>query len=197
MIHGPCGPLNPISPCMKNGKCSYNYPRALIDATRSDRNGYPLYRRKSVVNGGFQTTINAKIHNKYEKINIDNRWIVPYCPLISKIMEAHVNVELCSSVVAELVKHMNQFIDTVCSPEQAIYYPMEFLNALELSELPSHILTLKIGAPIMILRNINPPKLCNGTRLCIKSLNNNTIEGRILTGCGKGEDVFVPRNKYI
>ncbi|XP_044005570.1 uncharacterized protein LOC122850499 [Aphidius gifuensis] len=117
MIHGPCRPLNPFSPCMKNGKCSYNYPRALIDATRSDRNGYPLYRRRSVVNGGFQTTINAKIHDKYEKINIDNRWIVLYCPLISKIMEAHVNVELCSSVVA--VQYILKYIHK--GSDQAIF----------------------------------------------------------------------------
>jgi len=40
--------------------------------------------------------------------------------------------------------------------------PMEFLNSLTIPGL--HILTLKIVTPIMILRNINPPKLFNGTR---------------------------------
>ncbi|CAI6375927.1 unnamed protein product [Macrosiphum euphorbiae] len=58
MIHGPCGQLNPFSVCMKDGQCKCNYPRKLLDVTRSDKNGYPLYRRRSITNGGFQTAIN-------------------------------------------------------------------------------------------------------------------------------------------
>ncbi|CAI6372219.1 unnamed protein product [Macrosiphum euphorbiae] len=84
-------------------------------------------------------------------------------------------------------------IDTVCNPEDSIHYPMEFLNSLTIPGLPPHISTLKIGAPIMILRNINPPKLCNVTRLSVKSLKNNVIEATILTGCGKVEVVYIPR----
>lgn len=66
------------------------------------------------------------------------------------------------------------------SPSDAIRYPMEFLNSLIISGLPRHILTLKAGAPILILRNINPPTLCNGARLCVKSLNNSIVEATIL-----------------
>jgi ATP-dependent DNA helicase PIF1 len=70
---------------------------------------------------------------------------------------------------------------------------MEFLNYLEISGLPFHILTLKIGAPIMLLRNINPPQLFKGTRLFVKALDNNMIKATILTGCGKGVDIYLPR----
>ncbi len=47
-------------------------------------------------------------------------------------------------------------------------YPSEFLNTLEVSGMPSHKLLLKIGAPMMLLRNLDPSVgLYNGTRLII------------------------------
>jgi ATP-dependent DNA helicase PIF1 len=47
-------------------------------------------------------------------------------------------------------------------------YLFEFLNTLEVSAMPSHKLSLKIGAPVMLLRNLNPlVGLCNGTCLIV------------------------------
>ena len=51
--------------------------------------------------------------------------------------------------------------------------------------------------PIIVLRNINQPKICNGTRLANKALMTNTIEATILTGHFKGEDVLIPRIPMI
>jgi ATP-dependent DNA helicase PIF1 len=52
--------------------------------------------------------------------------------------------------------------------EVANTYPSEFLNTLEVSGMPSHKLSFKIGAPVMLLRNLDPlAGLCNGTRLII------------------------------
>jgi hypothetical protein len=48
-------------------------------------------------------------------------------------------------------------------------YPSKFLNTLEVSGMPSHKLPLKIGAPLMVLRNLDPlTELCNGTRLIVQ-----------------------------
>ncbi|XP_063629669.1 uncharacterized protein LOC134801075 [Cydia splendana] len=49
----------------------------------------------------------------------------------------------------------------------------------------------------MLLRNLSPPKLCNGTRLKVVQLQGNLIEAQILTGCGAGEAVFIPRIPLI
>ncbi|KAF0737886.1 ATP-dependent DNA helicase PIF1-like [Aphis craccivora] len=48
--------------------------------------------------------------------------------------------------------------------------------------MPPHVLTSKFGAPIILLRNINPLRLCNDTRLSMKNLMNNIIESKILNG---------------
>ena len=105
MIHGPCGPLNPKCPCMKNKKCSKSFPKELINETQYKENSYPLYRRRSVADGGFMTT---KIVDGVS-INIDNRWVVPYCSVLSKMFKAHINVELCNSVDA--IKYIMSYIN--------------------------------------------------------------------------------------
>lgn len=88
-------------------------------------------------------------------------------------------------------------IDTVLDSDEAINYPVEFLNSIENSSLPRHSLELKIGAPIILIRNIKPPILCNGTRLSIKSFRSNLIEATIIGGKYKGYNVLIPRIPLI
>ena len=78
--------------------------------------------------------------------------------------------------------------------DEAVNYPTEFLNSLDLPGMPSHNLTLKLGVPIILLRNINPPQLSNPPqRLSVKRLYDNVIEATILNGKFKGDDVLLPR----
>ncbi|KAG8239490.1 hypothetical protein J437_LFUL019013 [Ladona fulva] len=88
-------------------------------------------------------------------------------------------------------------IDTVLDDEQALNYPTEFPNSLEPPGIPPHKLILKRGSVILLLRNIDPPKLYNGTRICLKHLMLNVIEATILTGNSKAENVFIPRIPLI
>lgn len=88
-------------------------------------------------------------------------------------------------------------IDTITNESDVVNYPTEFLNSLDIPGLPPHYLALKVGAPIIMLRNIHQPKLCNSTRLAMKKLMANLIEATILCGKFKGEDVLIPRIPMI
>ena len=48
-----------------------------------------------------------------------------------------------------------------------------------------------------MLRNINQPKLCDGTRLLVKKIMTNIIEAKILTGPSNGEDILMPQIPMI
>ncbi|XP_057290909.1 uncharacterized protein LOC130613606 [Hydractinia symbiolongicarpus] len=97
MIHGPCGYLNPNSRCMEDGVCTKNFPKNFLGSTVADVDGYPLYRRR-----------NNGIHINVNNVDVDNRWVVPYNPWLSKKYNAHINLEACMSVKS--VKYLYKYI---------------------------------------------------------------------------------------
>ncbi|XP_064641931.1 uncharacterized protein LOC135496501 [Lineus longissimus] len=97
MVHGPCGVLNRSSPCMLDGSCSKDYPKAFKDETSLATNGYPLYRRRD--NG---RTIVLGEHE------VDNRWIVPYNPYLTQKYNAHINLKACTSIKS--VKYLFKYV---------------------------------------------------------------------------------------
>ncbi|XP_023735292.2 uncharacterized protein LOC111883168 [Lactuca sativa] len=91
-------------------------------------------------------------------------------------------------------------LDKLCEYEfvhdhfDANLYSPDVLNGLKVSGLPDHKLVLKIGVPVMLLRNIDQKNgLCNGTRLQVISLGKRVIEAVIITGSNIGNRTFIPR----
>ncbi|GFQ78143.1 ATP-dependent DNA helicase [Trichonephila clavata] len=69
-------------------------------------------------------------------------------------------------------------IDCILNVDEAVQYPIEFLNPIQTPDLQAHNLILKIGAPIMLIRNIDAPRLC--TRLIVKKLMQHVIQATVL-----------------
>ncbi|XP_076908896.1 uncharacterized protein LOC143565952 [Bidens hawaiensis] len=74
------------------------------------------------------------------------------------------------------------------------WYSPDFLNGIKMSGMPNHRLLLKVGVPIMLLRNINQKKgLCNGTRLQVVSLGKRVIEAKVVSGTNIGFRTLLSR----
>ena len=97
MIHGPCGHLRKTSPCMRDGKCRFDYPKMFNETTVQGNDSYPVYRRRD--NG-----CSVKVRN----CDMDNRWVAPYNPHLLMRYNCHINVEICSSIKA--VKYLFKYI---------------------------------------------------------------------------------------
>ena len=70
----------------------------------------------------------------------------------------------------------------------------EFLNSLTTSGLPNHNIKIKIGSPIMLLRNLDQIQgLCNDTRLIVTRLAKHVIAADIISGKNIGQNVYIPR----
>jgi len=82
MVHGPCGRINPDSPCMEDGHCSKSYPKQFNTDTQLGMDSYPLYRKRSPEDGEQVATVNMRVRGSCITREIDNRWIVPYNKLL-------------------------------------------------------------------------------------------------------------------
>ena len=89
--------------------------------------------------------------------------------------------------------------DSVCKAsdgdnQQNALYSSEFLNSIKCSGLPNHKFTLKIGVPVMLLRNIDQSAgLCNGTRLIVTQLGSHVIGATVMNNNNFGQQVLIPR----
>jgi hypothetical protein len=81
----------------EDGKCSKNFPKNFCDETIVENGNYTEYRRRK--------------GPEYLRGNhfINNQWVVPYNPYLSKKYNCHINVEACMSVNA--VKYINKYIN--------------------------------------------------------------------------------------
>ena len=79
--------------------------------------------------------------------------------------------------------------------DDVTHYSQEYISTLEAPGVPPHVLELKRGAVVIVLRNLNKDNgLVNGTRLIVQEVNNGRLlKGVIATGVHKGKVVLIPK----
>lgn len=98
MIHGPCGQLNRDSPCMAEGMCLKKYPKAYsAETVYVSDGGYPTYRRRD---NGIEALVRGH--------QVSNEFVVAYNPYLLAKYDAHINVEVCSTVKS--VKYLYKYV---------------------------------------------------------------------------------------
>ncbi|XP_061371987.1 uncharacterized protein LOC133314518 [Gastrolobium bilobum] len=130
MIHGPCGPENYKSPCMKDGRCSNFFPKNFCSCTSIDDDGFPHYKRRN----------DARVVNK-NGVELDNRYIVPYNAQLLLKYQAHINVEYtCQrSAIKYLFKYIHKGNDRVTAVVHHIedgikmFYDYRYVSACEVA----------------------------------------------------------------
>ena len=128
--------------------------------------------------GTFVCSIEELVSKLYPDLlsNFRNMaWLSEWC-ILAPFNEATrtINAALVAQLPGEPVEYRS--LDSVLDESQAVHFPIEFLNSLEVSGFPSHLLTLKLAAPIIVLRSLDPPKVTNGTWCIVTKLSANTIE---------------------
>ncbi|RZC11653.1 hypothetical protein D0Y65_011732, partial [Glycine soja] len=83
----------------------------------------------------------------------------------------------------ETVEQINHYVLSFIPDSYFQSITTKFLNSFNTSGLPTHSIKLKIGSPIMLLRNLDQNQgLCNGTRLVVTKMAKHVIAAEIISG---------------
>ena len=97
------------------------------------------------------------------------------------------------------VEHRFEAINHVNVPDDAAVaepFAVEYLQSISLASIPPSCLRLKIGAPLILIRNLSPREgLCNGTRMRVLGIRRTCLQVAILGGTFDGMIRLLPRIK--
>ncbi|KAF7807800.1 ATP-dependent DNA helicase PIF1-like [Senna tora] len=144
---------------------------------------------KEIVNTTYPSFLDNLDNIKY----FQDRAIL--CPTLENV-EA-INNFMLSLLPGEEVTYLSS--DSICKSDTNVQsledvYTPDILNSIRCSGVPNHLLKLKVGAPIMLLRNLDISiGLCNGSRLIITQLGKHVLEARSISDSNVGQKIFIPR----
>ena len=112
--HTPCGPDNPggtSRSCWQKSCCEKNMPKVQVDKTDATIDGYPYYRRRTLLtpNSKYEMPYKTKLWGITDKKTkkrvtfepkVTNIWIPGYNPSLSMKHRYHINVECCHGMTS-------------------------------------------------------------------------------------------------
>ena len=105
------------------------------------------------------------------------------------------NYEMIDRLPGEMITSYS--VDTCVEPDNIARYDSDFLNRVNASGIPPHRLALKVGACIILIRNLSVKDgHCNGTRYIILHMTRHLIKARKLGG-GPNSEILIPRIPMI
>ncbi len=69
-------------------------------------------------------------------------------------------------------------------------FPLKFFRQIYEPSLPPHILWLKFEMLVMLLYNLDLPRLCSGTKIQLRFISQKVLEGVIMGEKYKGQKTF-------
>ncbi|XP_076946714.1 uncharacterized protein LOC143618348 [Bidens hawaiensis] len=148
----------------------------------------------------MRLTVGSEAHNT-EETKIFAPWFFPgkshSCTNENEVVD-EINDRLLSMFPGDSKEYLSS--DSICPDENindaidpSLYSP-DVLNGLKIPGLPHHKLAIKVGVPVMLLRNINQKEgFCNGTRLKVVSLGKHVIEVEVIAGSNLGTRTLIHR----
>jgi ATP-dependent DNA helicase PIF1 len=110
-----------------------------------------------------------RIYDNFETNYLDPQYInkrAILCPLNSEVEE--INKLAGDRIPSEYTNYLS--IDSIVDGQNNNNhnFNLEYLNQIKISGIPLHEIKLKIGMPVILMRNLSNTKgLCNGTRMIV------------------------------
>ncbi|GAA0171900.1 hypothetical protein LIER_25833 [Lithospermum erythrorhizon] len=82
---------------MWGSNCKNKFPRLFLEHTRHGKGSYPIYRK---TDNNRTAMVRGKV--------LDNRWVVPYNPILLAKFNCHFNLEICCDI--RVVKYLYKYV---------------------------------------------------------------------------------------
>ena len=122
---------------------------------------------------------------------VDTAWMAERAILAPTNKEVD---EVNNYIIQKIPGEQIDFMSIDSTEDGSTEFTPEFLNTIEISGLPPHLLKIKKGAMVILLRNMDAKNgHCNGTKYVVQNIRPHVLELRAINGTNIGAFLLLPR----